>query len=89
MLGVCQEFPQFSLNAVDGSNNIIEVTNADLDGKWSVVYFYPKDFTFILFIPSMTEFTFILFIPYGMNKNMYDRIYIYSIHSIWDEQKHV
>ena len=47
MLGVCQEFPQFSLNAVDGSNNIIEVTNADLDGKWSVVYFYPKDFTFI------------------------------------------
>ena len=32
MLGVCQEFPQFSLNAVDGSNNIIEVTNADLDG---------------------------------------------------------
>ena len=45
MLGVCQEFPQFSLSAVDGSNNIIEVTNADLDGKWSVVYFYPKDST--------------------------------------------
>ena len=47
MLSVCEEFPQFSLKAVDGSNNIIDVTNQDLEGKWSVVYFYPKDFTFI------------------------------------------
>ena len=47
MLGICQEFPSFELKAVDGNNNFIDVTNQDLDGKWSVVYFYPKDFTFI------------------------------------------
>ncbi|NLJ91668.1 MAG: alkyl hydroperoxide reductase subunit C [Aeromonadales bacterium] len=27
--------------------NFVEVTEADLKGKWSVVFFYPADFTFV------------------------------------------
>lgn len=27
--------------------DFIEVTDADLKGKWSVVFFYPADFTFV------------------------------------------
>ena len=29
------------------AGEFIEVTNADLKGKWSVVFFYPADFTFV------------------------------------------
>jgi len=29
------------------NGEFIEVTNADLKGKWSVVFFYPADFTFV------------------------------------------
>jgi len=28
-------------------NDFVEVTQADLHGKWSVVFFYPADFTFV------------------------------------------
>ena len=28
-------------------NDFIDVTDADLHGKWSVVFFYPADFTFV------------------------------------------
>ena len=40
------EIKPFSTTAFhDG--NFVEVTDADLKGKWSVVFFYPADFTFV------------------------------------------
>jgi peroxiredoxin (alkyl hydroperoxide reductase subunit C) len=42
------QFPEFNLNGVDTNNEFVKVNSDDLDnGKWSVIYFYPKDFTFI------------------------------------------
>jgi alkyl hydroperoxide reductase subunit AhpC len=29
------------------NGNFVDVTDADLKGKWSVVFFYPADFTFV------------------------------------------
>ncbi len=29
------------------NGEFVEITNADLKGKWSVVFFYPADFTFV------------------------------------------
>ena len=46
MHGVGEKFPEFSMTAVDKNNEMIQVTSGDLNG-WSVIYFYPKDFTFI------------------------------------------
>ena len=46
MYGVGDHFPSFSLNAVDAKNQMITIESSDQKG-WSVVYFYPKDFTFI------------------------------------------
>ena len=40
------EFPTFTLNGVDGNNEIKSFNSLDIEG-WSVFYFYPKDFTFI------------------------------------------
>ena len=50
MIGVGEKFPAFSLQGVDKDNNI-DVVSVDhsyqpLKHDWSVVYFYPKDFTF-------------------------------------------
>ena len=46
MIGVGKIFPDFHMTGVDESNSFI-----DLDilapNTWSVLYFYPKDFTFI------------------------------------------
>jgi len=47
MLGVGSEFPWFELQGVDHNNNMVEVSEEDFDGEWAVIYFYPKDFTFI------------------------------------------
>jgi len=44
MVGVGEKFPDFSMAAVEG-NSIIDCDI--LLGEWTVVYFYPKDFTFI------------------------------------------
>lgn len=40
------KFPEFSCEAVDIDNTLIDVEYLQED-MWSVVYFYPKDFTFI------------------------------------------
>ena len=46
MLSVNQPAPQFSLSAVEnGKRRTISLK--DLKGKWVVLFFYPKDFTFI------------------------------------------
>ena len=48
VMSVGSQFPEFNLNGVDVSNEFVKVNSDDLHNrKWSVVYFYPKDFTFI------------------------------------------
>lgn len=55
MLGVGKKFPEFSVKAVDGKpfdditidNVFIDINHKTYEGKWLVVFFYPKDFTFI------------------------------------------
>ena len=46
MYTVGQKFPNFSMQGIDDNNNIINV-EVLAPSQWSVVYFYPKDFTFI------------------------------------------
>src|SRR4051812_31316569 len=50
MLGIGQKFPHFSLKAVvsnDLKTAFTDVSNTSFNGKWLVVFFYPKDFTFV------------------------------------------
>ncbi|MDD5587360.1 MAG: peroxiredoxin [Alphaproteobacteria bacterium] len=50
MLGVGQKFPDFNLKAVVSSDiktAFTTVDSASLKGKWFVVFFWPKDFTFV------------------------------------------
>ena len=51
MLSVGDKFPAFSLQGIDENNEFVrvEVSEGFTPHKkdWSVVYFYPKDFTFI------------------------------------------
>ncbi len=51
MLTVGDQFPPVKLNGIDANNDFVEVQIAEgytpLKHEWTVVYFYPKDFTFI------------------------------------------
>tara|TARA_Y100000593_G_C4228060_1_gene295492 strand:+ start:60 stop:569 length:510 start_codon:yes stop_codon:yes gene_type:complete len=47
MIGVGDVFPEFQLNGVCPVNGVMEYNDDDLLGDWSILYFYPKDFTFI------------------------------------------
>ena len=50
MLTVGDKFPQFNLKATvsnDLNNAFVDITNETYKGKWLVVFFYPKDFTFV------------------------------------------
>ena len=50
MLTVGDRFPAFTLKAVvsrDSKNAFTEVTESSDPGKWKVVFFWPKDFTFV------------------------------------------
>jgi len=55
MLTVGDKFPAFALTAVRGgpeglggpNKSFFEVTSESDEGKWKVVFFWPKDFTFI------------------------------------------
>src|SRR5258708_29308531 len=50
MLTVGDKFPAFALTAVTGTNvktAFAPVTNESYDGKWLVVFAWPKDFTFV------------------------------------------
>ena len=38
--------PEFALEAFT-ENQIKKITNKDLEGKWSILFFYPADFTFV------------------------------------------
>ena len=47
MYSVGDIFPDFDLPSCDADNNLGTTTIPDDDDRWSVFYFYPKDFTFI------------------------------------------
>ena len=50
MLSVGDKFPAFSLQGINEKNEFVRIEIDTNDGElhdWSVVYFYPKDFTFI------------------------------------------
>lgn len=55
MIGVGEKFPEFNLKAtsekkladINIDNVFIDVSNNSYQGKWLVVFFYPKDFTFV------------------------------------------
>jgi peroxiredoxin (alkyl hydroperoxide reductase subunit C) len=49
MLGLGQKFPEFKKLAVSTSNQFIDITSDDhkKSEKWMVMFWYPKDFTFV------------------------------------------
>lgn len=50
MLGVGQKFPQFNVKATvsnDLKTAFADVSTATYAGKWKVIFFWPKDFTFV------------------------------------------
>jgi peroxiredoxin (alkyl hydroperoxide reductase subunit C) len=50
MLTIGDAFPQFKMQATvsnDLNNAFIDVDNNTYQGKWLLVFFYPKDFTFV------------------------------------------
>ncbi|HLU61439.1 MAG TPA: peroxiredoxin [Gammaproteobacteria bacterium] len=51
MLTVGDKFPEFKMKAavsnVADDNAFIDVTHESYPGKWKVIFFYPKDFTFV------------------------------------------
>ena len=46
MIGVNEIFPNFKLDGVD-KDEIVQIDSTNYHGQWKVIYFYPKDFTFI------------------------------------------
>jgi lipoyl-dependent peroxiredoxin subunit C len=50
MLTVGDAFPSYNLTAVvsrDAANAFAQISSQDNPGKWRVVFFWPKDFTFV------------------------------------------
>ena len=47
MLSVGEKFPMFDLTGIGTTEEFINVSTASITNKWAVIYFYPKDFTFI------------------------------------------
>lgn len=50
MLTIGQKFPEFKKTAVvslEMGKEFETITNEDLKGKWSVMFWWPKDFTFV------------------------------------------
>jgi alkyl hydroperoxide reductase subunit AhpC len=50
VLGIGEQFPQFSASSVVSTEKGKEfqtIDNAKIRGKWSVVFFWPMDFTFV------------------------------------------
>ncbi|MDR2340185.1 MAG: peroxiredoxin [Deltaproteobacteria bacterium] len=39
--------PGFNLDSEDGKSAFIPFTETSFPGKWKIIYFYPKDFTFV------------------------------------------
>lgn len=47
LLSVGEKFPKFSLPAVAASGDFINVTNETLRSRWSILFYWPFDFTFV------------------------------------------
>ena len=56
MLGIGQKLPSFKITGVkpgfqkheeNGESAFEEITEASFPGKWKIIFFYPKDFTFV------------------------------------------
>ena len=50
VLSIGEKFPQFSIPAVvslDKGKEFTTIGNKDIAGKWTVVFFWPMDFTFV------------------------------------------
>ncbi|MBL7714191.1 MAG: peroxiredoxin [Bdellovibrionales bacterium] len=50
MLSVGKKLPPFKVKAVvsaDSKEPFVEISNETYKGKWQVLFFYPKDFTFV------------------------------------------
>ncbi len=56
MLGIGDKLPEFSVMGVkpkfmkheeNGESAFEEITQDSFDGKWKVIFYYPKDFTFV------------------------------------------
>jgi peroxiredoxin (alkyl hydroperoxide reductase subunit C) len=50
LLGIGEKFPEFSLPAcvsIEKGREFKTITSTDIRGKWSVVFFWPLDFTFV------------------------------------------
>ena len=50
MLGVGDKFPSFELKAVvsrDKNEAFSTIKDSDAQGKWKMIFFWPKDFTFV------------------------------------------
>ncbi len=53
MLGVGDKLPEFSVKGVKpkamnpGDEAFEDITQASFPGKWKIIFFYPKDFTFV------------------------------------------
>ena len=50
MLGIGKKFPQFKVKATVSSelkSAFVDISQDTYKGKWLVVFFYPKDFTFV------------------------------------------
>lgn len=50
MVGIGQKFPSFQLKGVvsnDLKDAFVDITDKSYKGKWLVVFFWPKDFTFV------------------------------------------
>ena len=51
MLSIGDKFPQFKLKATVGIDSLdsafADIDNDTYKGKWTLVFFYPKDFTFV------------------------------------------
>ena len=51
MLTIGEKFPNYKLKATCGhqswSRQFTDLDNNSFEGKWQLVFFYPKDFTFV------------------------------------------
>ena len=49
MLSVGNKFPEFKLTAVNGTSpeSFSEATLETYAGQWKIIFFWPKDFTFV------------------------------------------
>lgn len=50
LLGIGEKFPEFKIPAVvstEKGKEFSTISNADIRGKWAVVFFWPLDFTFV------------------------------------------